>query len=111
MSQFALTPWELENRTLKEQFWFLMFLGAKFKEVEDILGQHVAKRHSHSALGHSKCDNEFSDLMKPWAIFAPRQGSSGSTVYVRQRVGQWVEAVAGLLCKLAQRSRVNARHV
>ena len=44
MSQFGITPWELESRTLKEQFWFLMFLGANVKEVEDILRQHKKQR-------------------------------------------------------------------
>ena len=50
MGQFSITPSELESRTLKEQFSFLMFFEAKVKDVDDVLVQHKKQREQINAI-------------------------------------------------------------
>ena len=65
ISQFALTPSELESRMLKHQFWFLMSLEAKVKEVEDIW-RSTGRRGSRSTLWDSQI-NQWLIAILAWA--------------------------------------------
>ena len=59
------------------QYKFSLFPQRYYLIIRTLIIDVLAKRDPHSVLRHSDTTMDLADLLKPWAIFAPRQHSGG----------------------------------
>ena len=70
MNFFNLSPRDMKSSTLKENNWFLLFLGAEVVEINDFMAQHKKQKEQLNAIASparrvTNGNSRFSDLGTP----------------------------------------------